>query len=216
MLSGVNSGALATLLTTGPKSSNDQKATQGTESFSQQLLSFLQDSLGRLGVSSAAVQTVPAGGEAPAAGAASSSQCQFLVTFSAQDPAAAVAENADAVVAAGEDITPPEVMYEDHPGWSRYHYASREMAEWLASRFGGEVGTFEYEWSPGFEPPPPGYTVKFGDKEIPAGHLAMYFEPGRFHGADKEAALALFRDGIANDYVKEHRPELIEKYGLPA
>lgn len=107
-------------------------------------------------------------------------------------------------------------MYENHPGWSRYWYATREMAEWLAARLGGEVGTFEFEWSPGFEPPPAGYTVRFGDKEIPAGHLAMYFEPGRFRGADQEAALALFRDGIVNDYVMQHRPELIAKFGLPA
>ncbi|MFB3776168.1 MAG: hypothetical protein ACE141_01120 [Bryobacteraceae bacterium] len=215
MLNGVDSGALATLLRSGPQASSGQKTSQGTDSFSRQLLSILQNSLGTLGVSAADVKVVQAGEQASTDGAASSSPCQILVTLSSQAATSTVAEEATATTTNGE-VAPPEVMYEDHPGWNRHFYATREMAEWLAERFGGEVGTFEFEWSPGFEPPPAGYTVKFGDKEIPAGHLAMYFEPGRFSGADKEAALALFRDGVANDYVKQHRPELIEKYGLPA
>jgi hypothetical protein len=214
MLTGVNSGSLASLLAGRPQTSTAQKASQGADSFSQQMLSILKDSLGKLGASSANVRAVQTYADTATASAASSSQCQFVVTFSAQDDA--LVSNEDAAVTPGVNDSPPEVMYENHPDWNRHWYASLEMAEWLATRLGGEVGTFEYEWSPGFEPPPAGYTVKFGDKKIPAGHLAMYFEPGRLHGADKEAALALFRDGVANDYVKQHRPELIEKYGLPA
>ncbi len=110
----------------------------------------------------------------------------------------------------------PEEQFIDYPGWNRYNYATKEMAEWLAGRLGGEVGTFHFDWSPPFEPPPDGYTVRFGDKEINAGALAIYFEPGRFMGQDEEAALALFRDGVVNAYVMQHRPELLEEFGIPA
>ncbi len=195
MTFGVNSVIAANLLEAQRTS---PQAGPASDSFSQQLLTMLQSSLDRLGVGSASVQLVPAD-------ARSSSPRQFLVTIAGTKASAAPSE------------PPPfEMMYENHPGFNPRLFASREMANWLAERLGGEVGTFQWQWSPEVQQPPAGYTVRFGDKEINAGCLALYFEQGRFMGSDREAALALFRDGVVNDYVRQHRPELIEEFGLPA
>jgi hypothetical protein len=179
-------------------------AAASGDSFSRQLLEMLQSSLQRLGAPAVTVRPVSQGVESP-------SPRQFIVTLEEEH-----AEEEQASVAAPEPPPPLETMYEDHPGFNPRLFATEEMAGWLAQRLGGEVGTFQWEWSPQVQQPPMGYTVRFGDKEINAGALALYFEPGRFVGADQEAALALFRDGVVNDYVMQHRPELIEEFGLPA
>jgi hypothetical protein len=224
MLSGVNSSPLSDLLAGQNLSSSGQQPASAGDSFSRQVLSILEDSLAKLRASGASVQAVTTQDQASGAGGTSSSQCQFLVTFPAVGQQVADAQQTSVAQVAGKGqatagtaaASMPEVLYEDHPSWRNTLYATQEAAAWLADRLGGEVGTYQFDWSPGFEPPPEGYTVKFGNKEVIAGHLAMYFEPGRFSQPDQEAALALFREGIANDYVREHRPELIEKYGLPA
>lgn len=195
MVTGVNSMLASSL----PGSAGGAgKTVSPADSFSQQLLAVLQRSLEQLGVAPAGVQLVQHGGGNP-------SQRQFVVT---------VAGNP------GPPETPDtpllEAMYENHPGFNPRLYASEEMAGWLARRLGGEVSTFQWQWSPEVPQPPAGYSIRFGGKEINAGALAMYFEPGRFAGADQEAALALFRDGVVNDYVRQHRPELIEEFGMPA
>jgi hypothetical protein len=216
MLSGVSSSPFSDLLTSQSRSSSSQQTTSAGDPFAQQVLSILEDSLAKLGVSGASVQAVTGQQQASVTGGATSSLCQFLVTLPAQEESTAPVAEASVAQASVADSSIPEVLYEDHEGWRNTLYATQEAADWLANRLGGEVGTYQFEWSPGFEPPPEGYALKFGDKEIPAGHFAMYFEPGRFSQPDQEAALALFRDGIVNDYVREHRPELIEKYGLPS
>jgi hypothetical protein len=101
------------------------------------------------------------------------------------------------------------VVYDLKPGWNSQWYASNDMAQWMAERVGGEVGTHVADnWSslttPVYPAPPPQNTIRIGDKEINAGMLAMYFEPGRFSTPDLEAAAALYREGIVNDYVREH------------
>ena len=198
MVSSVNSSLAANLLGADKASPQAENKVGASDSFSQQLLSMLQSSLERLGVAAADIRPVTQGVDGP-------SQRQFLVTLAEERGSAAAAEP-----------LAPEVMYEDHPGFNPRLFATEEMAGWLARRLGGEVGTFQWEWSPQVAQPPRGYTIRFGDKEINAGALAIYFEPGRFVGADQEAALALFRDGVVNDFVSLHRPELIEEFGLPA
>jgi len=218
MVSGIIPTNAAGLLSAGGTARN--AAGQG-DAFSQQLLAIIQDSLAKLGYSKSSVQVQSQGTEASASSGATSPVRQFLVTVPAEVslPASVRTETAGAERVRAEKVCsdePPAVLFEQHEGFSYRLFATREAAEWAAARFGGEVGISQWEWSPWVTPPPPFYTIRFGDKEINAGLLVQYFEPGRFVGADQEAALALFREGIVNDYVLEHRPELVAEFGMPA
>lgn len=198
MINGVNSSSLGTLSVVAAGKPVTLAAPAAGDSFSKQLLSILQDSIQKLGLGAADVKAVERTTVTQSSDQ-NSTQRQFLVTLSGAEPASS---------AAGEPPL-PKVVYEQPQGWNSQYYASDGMAQWLADRFGGEVGTFTWaDWSslanPIYPAPPPQSTIRFGDKEVNAGTLAMYFEPGRFSAPDLEAAAALYRAGIVNDYVRQN------------
>jgi hypothetical protein len=165
-----------------------RSAPRAKEDFSQQLKSVLQDTSRERGIA----------GLVPKASQPSN-------TAKACDDISSQRQS----LAAPAQAAVPEVIYETHAGWNAQWYASSDMAAWLAGRVGGEVGTHVAEnWSslstPVYPAPPPQNTIRIGDKEVNAGCLAMYFEPGRFSQPDLEAAAALYREGIVNDYVRQH------------
>ncbi len=218
MLSGIVPSTAARSLSSGVTA---QPTAVPNDAFSQQLLAIIQNSLEKLGYAKSAVQVQShAAGVAGSSGATSPVR-QFLVTVpvevnSSEKVGVEEPGNGKGSFEKACSDEPPAVLFEEHEGFTYRFFATREAAEWAAARFGGEVGISQWEWSPWVTPPPPFYTIRFGDKEINAGLLVQYFEPGRFVGADQEAALALFREGIVNDYVLQYRPELIAEFGMPA
>jgi hypothetical protein len=195
MLNGVNSSSLSALMAVADGRSATQTAG---DSFSQQLLSVLEDSIQKLGLKAADLKVVVQDSMAPATDH-NSTRRQFLVTLVDTEPSCP---------AAGESPLPAEI-YEQHQGWNSQWYATDDMAQWLADHFGGEVGVNTWpDWSSSSNPiypaPPPQNTIRIGDKEVNAGFLALYFEPGRFSAPDLEAAAALYRAGIVNDYVRQN------------
>jgi hypothetical protein len=220
MLDPISSNRAATMAVLNAAGASSAQAQQITDPFARQLLSILQDSIGKLGLKAEKVEAAPVdpGATTDSSGAAGR---QFFVTITEARPSAlsagcgsapGLAAQSFAEPTRGEDgvIPVPEGMYENYPGWNPRCFATRETANWLAERVGGEVGTFQWKWTLDFEQPPEGYTVRVGDKEINAGALAMYFEPGRFVNPDEEAAAALYRAGIINDYVRQNWSNLID------
>ncbi len=227
MLSSVNTTAASGLLAAGTRPAQTNAATGARDAFSRQLLSILQDGLERLGVPPASVQVARSGSITGAPAASSSSQCQFVVTVPVCDVAKAESQcqapgdaqrtSAPAAEAGAAASTPgteegamPKILFEQHDGWNWRNYATLEMAQWLAARMGGEVGAYEADWSPGFEPPPTYYTVKFGGVEVNAGQLAVYYQPGDYVNPDRMAAMLISGEGVDNRFVTDNFPELAD------
>ena len=212
MLNPVKASHISDLLTLNNAAPSRSSSEAAESSFSQQLLALLQDSMGKLGLNVELVTQVNGSSPASAEPSKGLGKCQFLVTLAATESAAQQPEIEPAV---------PGVIYDTHAGWSSQYYASEEMAQWLAQRFGGEVGEFaSKDWSscstPYFPAPPPQRTIRFGDQEVNAGLLAMYFEPGRFWKPDLDAAAALYEAGILNDYVRQNWSGFISTGPAPA
>ncbi len=195
----------------------DRTGPGASDAFSRQLLSILQNGLERLGAAPACVKTARSETRTAEATAKESPQRQFFVTAATGETNQAVAgastceadEGAPPAVAeAPGGCAMPDVLFEQHNGWNWRNYATYEMAQWLATRLGGEVGTYEADWSPGFEPPPTYYTVRFGDIEMNAGQLAVYYQPGDYVEPDRMAAMLMAGEGVNNSFVAEHFPEL--------
>ena len=214
MLSRIHTAAAAGIAGARTQAAARNSTRGANDAFSQQLLSILQNGLERLGVPSGGVKVVRAETACETAGARGSSQCQYVVTVPASDVAAGASDGtacatasqaapkASSETAAGETL--PDVLFEQHEGWNWRNYATFEMAQWLAQRLGGEVGTYTADWSPGFEPPPTYYTIRFGNVEMNAGQLAVYYQPGDYVDPDRMAAAGASYGGYMVNWILGH------------
>lgn len=217
MLNRVHTAAAARAFGERTPAAATKPAGGAGNAFSQQLLSVIQNAAERLGAAPETARVVRAETAAEEPGVKGSPRCQDSAagrgceghktgggvpaceTTEATPAAAGAADGADAM---------PEVLFEQHDGWNWRNYATYEMAQWLARRLGGEVGTYEADWSPGFEPPPTYYTIRFGEIEMNAGQLAVYYQPGDYVEPDRMAAMLMAGEGVNNSFVSGHFPEL--------